>query len=98
MIKFDRIETGILDIPTIRGPVLSMTTMTMQSVVLVRMRFSDGSVGLGEGPLIGGMSYGPESPESIKTAIDPYDQCASAIGLSEAIDISLFSGRRHRRL
>lgn len=37
MIKIDRIETRILDIPTIREHVLSMTTMTMQSVVLVRM-------------------------------------------------------------
>jgi len=72
MSKIERIETTILDIPTIRGHVLSMTTMVMQSVVLVRMRFSDGSTGLGEGTSIGGMSYGPESPESIKTAIDCY--------------------------
>lgn len=72
MSKIDRIETAILDIPTIRGHVLSMTTMMMQSIVLVRIRFSDGSVGLGEGASIGGMSYGPESPESIKLAIDAY--------------------------
>jgi muconate cycloisomerase len=52
--KIERIETAILDIPTIRGPVLSMTTMMMQSVVLVTVRFSDGSVGLGEGASIGG--------------------------------------------
>lgn len=72
MSKIERIETTILDIPTIRGHVLSMTTMMMQSIVLVSVRFSDGSVGLGEGTSIGGMSYGPESPESIKTAIDTY--------------------------
>ena len=72
MTKIERIETTILDIPTIRGHVLSMTTMMTQSVVLVTVRFSDGSVGLGEGTSIGGMSYGPESPESIKTAIDTY--------------------------
>lgn len=72
MSKIDRIETTILDIPTIRGHVLSMTTMMAQSIVLVRVRFSDGSVGLGEGTSIGGMSYGPESPESIQTAIDTY--------------------------
>jgi hypothetical protein len=47
MRKFERIETVILDIPTIRGHVLS-TTM-MQSTVLVTARFSDGPVGLGEG-------------------------------------------------
>lgn len=72
MSKIERIETTILDIPTIRGHVLSMTTMMAQSIVLVRVRFSDGSVGLGEGTSIGGMSYGPESPESIQTAIESY--------------------------
>ncbi|MFD2239089.1 muconate/chloromuconate family cycloisomerase [Aureimonas populi] len=71
-ITIDRIETAILDVPTIRGHVLSMATMTTQSVVLVTIRFSDGSVGLGEGTTIGGMSYGPESPESIRLAVDSY--------------------------
>ncbi|WP_299909913.1 muconate/chloromuconate family cycloisomerase [uncultured Paracoccus sp.] len=72
MTQIDRIETTLVDIPTIRGHVLSMTTMRSQAIVLVRVRFSDGSVGLGEGTSIGGMSYGPESPESIKLAIDSY--------------------------
>ncbi|MGR3376762.1 muconate/chloromuconate family cycloisomerase [Salipiger abyssi] len=72
MTKIDRIETTLIDLPTIRGHVLSMTTMMVQSIVLVRVRFSDGSVGLGEGTSIGGMSYGAESPESIKLAIDTY--------------------------
>lgn len=72
MTRIERIETTLVDIPTIRGHVLSMTTMRAQSIVLVRIRFSDGSVGLGEGTSIGGMSYGPESPESIKAAIDHY--------------------------
>lgn len=70
--KIERIETTLVDIPTIRGHVLSMTTMRVQSIVLVRVRFSDGSEGLGEGTSIGGMSYGAESPESIKLAIDHY--------------------------
>ena len=70
--KIASIETAILDIPTIRGHVLSMTTMVSQSIVLVRVRFADGSVGLGEGTSIGGMSYGAESPESIRLAIDTY--------------------------
>ena len=72
MPKIDRIETSILDITTIRGHVLSMATMTTQSVVLVCVRFSDGSTGLGEGTIIGGLAYGPESPESIRSAIDTY--------------------------
>lgn len=62
----------ILDIPTIRGHVLSMATMSAQSAVLVTIKFSDGSFGIGEGTTIGGLSYGPESPESIKSAIDTY--------------------------
>lgn len=72
MTTIDRIETTLIDLPTIRGHVLSMTTMRVQSVVLVRVLFSDGSVGFGEGTSIGGMSYGPESPESIKSVIDTY--------------------------
>ena len=72
MTKIDRITTEIIDLPTIRGHVLSMATMTRQSIVLVRVAFSDGSTGLGEGTSIGGLSYGTESPESIKSAIDTY--------------------------
>lgn len=72
MTRIERIETTIVDLPTIRGHVLSMTTMTVQSIVLVTIRFSDGSNGIGEGTSIGGLSYGAESPESIKLAIDTY--------------------------
>ena len=70
--KIDQIETMILDIPTIRGHVLSMATMRVQTAVLVLIRYSDGSEGIGEGTTIGGLSYGPESPEGIKSAIDTY--------------------------
>lgn len=72
MTAIETIETFIIDIPTVRGHVLSMTTMTAQSVVLVRIGFADGSEGWGEGASIGGLSYGPESVESIKLAIDTY--------------------------
>lgn len=70
--EIDQIETMILDIPTIRGHVLSMATMRTQSAVLVKIRFSDGSEGIGEGTTIGGLSYGAESPEGIQSAIDTY--------------------------
>lgn len=72
MTKIDQIETLILDIPTIRGHVLSMATMRTQTAVLVLVRFADGSEGIGEGTTIGGPSYGEESPETIKSAIDTY--------------------------
>lgn len=70
--KIDQIETLILDIPTIRGHVLSMATMRTQTAVLVKIRFSDGSEGIGEGTTIGGLSYGAESPEGIQSAIETY--------------------------
>lgn len=68
----EAIETLIVDLPTIRPHKLSMATMARQSLVIVRMRQSDGVEGLGEATTIGGLSYGPESPESIKTNIDTY--------------------------
>ncbi len=68
----ESIETLLVDLPTIRPHKLSMTTMACQTLVIVRMRHSDGIEGLGEGTTIGGLSYGPESPESIKRNIDAY--------------------------
>ncbi|MCH4565381.1 muconate/chloromuconate family cycloisomerase [Halomonas sp. EGI 63088] len=68
----DTIETLLVDLPTIRPHKLSMTTMACQTMVIVRMRHSDGIEGLGEGTTIGGLAYGPESPESIKRNIDTY--------------------------
>ena len=72
MAKIISVDTCIIDIPTIRPHVLAMTTMHRQSIVLVRLRSSDGIEGIGEGTTIGGLSYGEESPESIKSAIDTY--------------------------
>lgn len=72
MTTIDKIDTVIVDVPTIRGHVLSMATMKTQSAVLVRVYFSDGSEGIGEGTTIGGLSYCPESPESIQSVIDTY--------------------------
>src|SRR3954465_5904094 len=72
MLKVNRVETFLVDLPTIRPHVLSMTTMHRQTIVIVRVHCSDGIVGIGEGTTIGGLSYGDESPESIKLAIDTY--------------------------
>jgi muconate cycloisomerase len=66
------IDTCIVDVPTIRPHVLAMATMHAQSMVIVRLIDSDGIEGVGEGTTIGGLSYGEESPESIKSAIDTY--------------------------
>jgi len=72
MVRLAKIDTFIVDLPTIRPHVLAMATMHCQSMVLVRITDSDGREGLGEGTTIGGLSYGPESPEGIKLAIDTY--------------------------
>ncbi|ASR50225.1 muconate/chloromuconate family cycloisomerase [Blastomonas fulva] len=72
MAAFGTIETFIVDVPTIRPHVLAMATMHAQSMVIVRIIDADGVEGIGEGTTIGGLSYGEESPESIKSAIDTY--------------------------
>ncbi len=72
MVTIDRVETLLVDLPTIRPHQLSMTTMQGQTLMLVRIYCSDGSVGLGEGTTIGGLAYGAESPEGMKLAIDTY--------------------------
>lgn len=68
----EKIETILVDVPTIRPHKLSVATMNAQNLVLVRVVCSDGCVGWGEGTTIGGLNYGEESPESIKVNIDTY--------------------------
>ena len=41
-------------------------------MVIVRITDDNGLEGIGEGTTIGGLAYGAESPESIKTNIDTY--------------------------
>lgn len=71
-LTIEKIDSMLLDIPTIRPHKLSMTTMGCQTLLLVKMTCSQDIVGWGEATTIGGLSYGPESPESIKSAIDTY--------------------------
>jgi len=70
--RIERLETFIVDLPTIRPHMLSMATIHRQSITVVRIHCSDGTVGVGEGTTIGGLAYGEESPEGIKLAIDTY--------------------------
>ncbi|MCC3718080.1 muconate cycloisomerase family protein [Rouxiella badensis] len=71
-LTINAIECWLVDIPTIRPHKLSMVTMGCQTLTLVKMSCSGGVVGWGEATTIGGLSYGPESPEAIKSAIDHY--------------------------
>ncbi|MDO4232003.1 MAG: muconate/chloromuconate family cycloisomerase [Lautropia sp.] len=71
-VRIERVETMLIDLPTIRPHKLSVATMNGQTLMLVRVRCSDGTVGIGEGTTIGGLAYGAESPEGMKLAIDTY--------------------------
>lgn len=70
--RIEKVETFVVDLPTIRPHQLAMTTMRRQVLMIVRLRMSDGITGIGEGTTIGGLAYGPESPEGMKLAIDNY--------------------------
>ncbi len=71
-VRIESVETFLVDLPTIRPHQLSMTTMKGQTLMIVRIRMSDGVIGIGEGTTIGGLAYGAESPEGMKLAIDTY--------------------------
>ena len=68
----ERIETRILDIPTIRAHKLSFGAIRQQSPVIVQLWLAGGACGFGEAATIGGPSWNEESPESIRHAIDTY--------------------------
>jgi muconate cycloisomerase len=70
--RIEEVVTLLIDLPIIRPHRLAMTTMNSQTVVIVRVRTSDGIVGLGEGTTVGGLSYATESPEGMKLTIDTY--------------------------
>ena len=66
------VETFVVDLPIIRPHLLSVATMQAQTLMIVKIVCSDGITGFGEGTTIGGLSYGAESPEGMKLAIDQY--------------------------
>ncbi|RZA19576.1 MAG: muconate cycloisomerase [Lysobacteraceae bacterium] len=68
----ERVETVLVDLPTIRPHKLSVATMDGQTLLLLRIQCSDGVQGIGEATTIGGLAYGGESPEGMKLAIDLY--------------------------
>jgi muconate cycloisomerase len=66
----ESVEAIIVDLPTIRPHQLAMHTMQHQTLVIVRIRCADGIEGIGEATTIGGLAYGNESPDSMKTNLD----------------------------
>lgn len=70
--RIQSIEAILVDLPTIRAHKLAMATMKNQTLVIARIVCTDGIVGIGEATTIGGLAYGEQSPEGIKSAIDTY--------------------------
>ena len=69
---YKSIETLLVEIPTIRPHKMAVATMQTQTLVLVKITTEDGFIGWGEATTIGGLGYGDESPESVKTNIETY--------------------------
>lgn len=69
---YKSVETLLVEIPTIRPHKMAVATMQTQTLVLVKITSNDGFIGWGEATTIGGLGYGEESPESVKTNIETY--------------------------
>lgn len=67
--KIRNVRADIVDLPMRRSHGFSTTSMSTQSIVLVRIRDSDGAQGIGEG-VTPGPWWSGESVESIKLMID----------------------------
>jgi muconate cycloisomerase len=70
--KIASLESILVDLPTIRAHKLARQTVMQQTLVILRLQTDAGIEGLGEATTIGGLSYGEESPEGIKSALDTY--------------------------
>jgi muconate cycloisomerase len=70
--KIISLESILVDLPTIRAHKLARQTVMQQTLVILRLKTDVGLEGLGEATTIGGLSYGEESPEGIKSALDCY--------------------------
>lgn len=92
----ESIETIIVDLPTIRPHKLAMHTMQNQTLVVIRIRCADGIEGIGESTTIGGLSYGNESPDSIKVNIDRH--FAPLLIGQDASNINAAMGRLDRSI
>ncbi|MEA2496566.1 MAG: muconate cycloisomerase, partial [Thermoleophilaceae bacterium] len=71
-LAIESVRTTLVDVPLLRPHKFSVHTMTHQSMVIVRLRTSDGIEGIGEAVVPGGPWWGGESIEGIKALIDTY--------------------------
>jgi muconate cycloisomerase len=67
-----KIQSVIVDVPTVRRHKLSSLSVTAQSYVIVRARLANGAEGIGEAATLGGPRWSEESVEGIKATIDAH--------------------------
>ena len=70
--KIRSVETFVLDLPTLRPLQTSFAKLESLETVIVRLLSEDGVSGLGEACTIGPATWGSESAESIRVAIERY--------------------------
>jgi muconate cycloisomerase len=99
-LAIESVSTTLVDVPLIRPHKFSVHSMTHQSMVIVRVRTSDGIEGIGEAVVPGGPWWGGESIEGIKALIDSYiaplltGQDASRVGAVAAfLDRAIAGGQ-----
>lgn len=71
-LRIDRVQSTIVDVPTVRKHKLSQTAVTAQNYVIVEVRLAGGVTGIGEAATLGGPRWSEESVEAIKANIDTY--------------------------
>jgi len=101
--RITAIDTVLLDIPLIRPHRVAVTSIECQSVLVVRLRTSDGVEGIGEAVVPGGPWWGGESIEGVQSLIERYmtplllDRDASSVQrLTQLLD-KTFSGARYAK-
>lgn len=68
--KIESIESLILDVPTVRPAKMAFATVEALEITIVRVRSTDGVVGIGEAATIAPAAWSPESAESVKLLVD----------------------------
>jgi muconate cycloisomerase len=90
-LPIESVRTTLVDVPLLRPHRFSVLSMTRQSMLILRLRTSDGIEGIGEAVVPGGPWWGGESIEGIKALIDNYiaplliGQDASRVGAVAAL-------------
>lgn len=89
-VTVDKVETLMIDQPTIRPHRLSLATMNGQTIMPVQIYCSGGTIGWDDDSIISGLSCGAESQEGMNLASDT---CFAPVLLGADAEV----GRRRAR-